>query len=140
QDPVHWSSLANAPAEGTPVARLCDLADAQATMLALDAQVGNNPPFRLLLLRDGPKVHGFVNRCPHFGVPLAARQEQLIQTPLVSMSCNVHYARFRWRDGFCETGDCEGESLLSVPLVLQADGWICIGAMTLPGNPPPSLR
>jgi nitrite reductase/ring-hydroxylating ferredoxin subunit len=103
------------------------LADGQATLLALDTGGGAEQPFRLLLLRSGLAVHAFVNRCAHFGVPLAARQEHLIQTPLVSLTCNVHYARYRWADGVCEWGDCEGESLIPVPLDVDRDGTIRIG-------------
>lgn len=75
--------------------------------------------FRLLVLRSGDQCYGYENYCPHFGVPLAERDEQLILSPHKSISCNTHYARFRWHDGFCEFGDCEGESLVPVPLTLQ---------------------
>jgi nitrite reductase/ring-hydroxylating ferredoxin subunit len=30
----------------------------------------------------------------------------------------VHYARYAWRDGRCEAGDCAGEGLIPVPLDL----------------------
>ena len=70
----------------------------------------------------------YVNRCAHFGVPLAARQEQLIFKPHTSITCNVHYARYRWADGVCESGECEGESLIAVPLDVRADGTIHIAA------------
>lgn len=102
-------------------------------MVALDTAEGN--VFRLLLVRGGPDVHAFVNRCPHFGVPLAARQEQLLQKPGVSISCNVHYARFRWSDGLCESGDCKGESLITVPLKLHGDGRICVADKALERQP-----
>lgn len=72
--------------------------------------------FRLLVLRSGEQCLGYENSCPHFGVPLAARDEQLILKPHETISCNTHYARFRWHDGYCESGDCAGESLVTVPL------------------------
>ncbi len=122
-----WSDLPHAPAPGALVGSRDALADGQATLLALDTGGGAEQPFRLLLLRSGLAVHAFVNRCAHFGVPLAARQEHLIQTPLVSLTCNVHYARYRWADGVCEWGDCEGESLIPVPLDVDRDGTIRIG-------------
>ena len=83
-------------------------------------------PFRVLLLRSGEEVKAYVNRCAHFGVPLAARQEQLLFKPHVSITCNVHYARYRWADGVCESGDCEGESLIAIPVVVDAQGHIRI--------------
>lgn len=83
-------------------------------------------PFRVLLLRSGTQVRAYVNRCAHFGVPLAERQDLLIFRPHISVTCNVHYARYRWEDGMCISGDCEGESLLSIPVTVDAAGRICI--------------
>lgn len=126
--PPHWSTLPHAPQPGTRLALLHDLPDGQPTLLALDTGGGPTQPFRLLLLRSGAQVTAFVNRCAHFGVPLAARQEQLIFKPHASITCNVHYARYRWADGVCESGDCEGESLIAVPLDVLTDGAIHIAA------------
>jgi len=122
----HWSALPHAPAPGTLLTPLGDLPDGQPTMLALDTGGGTDKPFRLLLLRSGNEVKAFVNRCAHFGVPLAAKQAQLIYQPHVSITCNVHYARYRWADGSCESGECEGESLIPVPLQINAEGVVRI--------------
>jgi nitrite reductase/ring-hydroxylating ferredoxin subunit len=94
--------------------------------MALDTGGGAAQPFRLLLLRDGAQVRAFVNRCPHFGVPLAAKQSLLISKPGNSITCNVHYARFRWSDGMCDSGECVGEGLIPVPLDTSADGQLTI--------------
>lgn len=82
--------------------------------------------FKLLVLREGNTVRAFANRCAHFGVPLAAQASQLIQVPLRSITCNVHYAKYRWADGSCESGECEGESLVPVPLAVDAAGHVFI--------------
>jgi nitrite reductase/ring-hydroxylating ferredoxin subunit len=123
-EPTHWHQLPNAPAPGTVLGALHLLPDGIPTMLALPAE----PPFRYLLLRSGAEVKAYVNRCAHFGVPLAAKQEQLIFQPHQSLSCNVHYARYRWSDGMCVAGDCEGERLLPIPVVVDAQGGIGIAA------------
>lgn len=86
-----------------------------------------NSAFRLLVLRSGDEVFGYVNRCAHFGVPLAGKIEQLIHVPHQSFSCNVHYARYGWRDGRCVSGECDGEGLLPVPLEVSA-GMVRISA------------
>ncbi len=94
------------------------------------AQPGNgatSPPFGLILLRSGTEICAYVNRCPHFGAPLSQRPEQLILEPHVSVSCNVHYARFRWGDGLCIRGDCEGESLVRVPVRVTPSHQIVVG-------------
>ena len=120
QEPRFWFELPNAPAPGTVLGARAALPDGQATMLALPDE------FKVLLLRNGDAVHAFVNRCAHFGVPLAAKQEQLIFKSRISITCNVHYARYRWDDGVCEAGDCEGESLMPLPLEIDGHGTICI--------------
>ena len=79
------------------------------------------PPFKAILLRSGEQVFAYVNRCAHFGVPLAEKMEQLIFKPGQSLSCNVHYARYGWRDGSCQDGECDGEGLLPVPLEARDD-------------------
>ncbi|MES2947220.1 MAG: Rieske 2Fe-2S domain-containing protein [Pseudomonadota bacterium] len=124
--PLHWSALPHAPAPGTPLGLRDALVDGQATMRELDTGGGPGQPYRLLLLRSGLEVTAFVNRCAHFGVPLASRQSQLIFTPHVSLTCNVHYARYRWADGVCEVGDCVGEALIPVPLSVTSSGELSI--------------
>lgn len=125
-DPSAWHELPNAPPPGTALGKLSDLTDGQATMRTL-ATTGEKL-FRVLLLRSGLQVLAYVNRCAHFGVPLAERQDLLIFRPHTSITCNVHYARYRWSDGKCVEGDCEGESLLSIPVTVDASGLICISA------------
>ena len=80
----------------------------------------------LMVLRSGEKVSGFINRCTHFGVPLAAKESQLIFTPHEDITCNIHYARFRWEDGSCESGECQGEGLIPVFLQEKDNGDICV--------------
>lgn len=96
-------------------------------MLAFGPDGPKEKPFRLLVLRSGESVLGYLNRCVHFGVPLAAKEAQLIFKPHISISCNVHYARYRWADGHCDLGECEGDSLTPVPLVVEA-GQVVIAA------------
>lgn len=79
----------------------------------------------LLVLRSGDCCYGYFNRCPHFGLPLAESDLQLKYEPHQWVKCNVHYARFRFKDGFCEAGDCEGEYLERIPLEIHSGNiWI----------------
>ncbi len=121
-----WHELPHAPAPGQHLAWLADLADGVARMLDLPPTQPGAGPFRLLLLRSGSQVQAYANRCAHFGVPLAQKQQQLIFTPHQHLTCNVHYARYRWQDGACEAGDCHGEPLIPIPLAVAADGAIRI--------------
>ncbi len=124
-----WNTLAHAPTPGTALGAVSDLPDGQATLMALDTGGGIAQPFRLVMLRNGLQVRAFVNRCPHFGVPLAAKQTLLISRPGHSITCNVHYARFRWSDGVCDSGECLGEGLIPVPVDISANGQITIGSI-----------
>ncbi|APW41818.1 Rieske (2Fe-2S) protein [Rhodoferax saidenbachensis] len=117
--PQHWFDVPGAPAPGTLLGLRDTLVDGAACMHTVQT-------FKLLLLRSGPEVKAYVNRCAHFGVPLAEKQQHLIYTPHTSVSCNVHYAQYRWSDGLCTSGDCEGESLLPIPLEVDAQGHIRI--------------
>ena len=127
--PPEWHTLPDAPAAGTVLLHRDAVLDGQVLMHSVAADPANPQakPFPLLLLRSGDHITAFANRCAHFGVPLAARQEHMIFEPHTSLTCNVHYARFRWSDGVCDRGDCEGDALTSVPLHIDADGQVRIG-------------
>ncbi len=127
-EPRHWHEVPCAPRPGTVLGHTGKLADGSATMAETTdaADSDGSGVFRYLLLRSGSEVRAYVNRCAHFGVPLAAQQDLLKFQPHVRITCNVHYAHYRWSDGVCTAGDCEGESLLSIPLTVDADGTIRI--------------
>ena len=128
--PRSWQDLRNAPAIGTLIGAASSvyatLADGQARLHTVP--MTGAPAFSLLLLRSGDSVRAYANHCAHLGLPLAVKQEHLIFAAHTSISCNVHYARFRWHDGVCDRGECVGESLLSIPLMIDSEGNIRIAA------------
>lgn len=124
--PKHWADTPNAPPAGTHLGDLADLPDGQARMFLWRSADPQAPAFPYLLLRSGAAVRAYVNRCGHFGIPLAQKQEQLLFQPHTSLTCNVHYARYDWNDGRCVGGDCEGEGLLALPIVVDAQGAIIL--------------
>jgi nitrite reductase/ring-hydroxylating ferredoxin subunit len=128
--PPLWHSLPHAPAAGTLLGQRDDLQDGQVLLHQVFApdDTAQAQPFRILLLRSGQEVRAFANRCAHFGVPLAARQEHLRYEPHVSLSCNVHYARYRWSDGVCDRGECVGEALVPIPLEMDGAGVLRIAS------------
>ena len=133
-EPRRWQDVPHAPPPGTVLGRISALDDGSATLrewnappnIATAAATAAPGVFRYLLVRSGADVKAYVNRCAHFGVPLAARQDLLIYQPHVRLTCNVHYAHYRWSDGLCTGGDCEGESLLAIPVAIDVDGHIRI--------------
>jgi len=69
---------------------------------------------RLIAWRRGAEVRVFVNRCPHFRIPLNFEPGVF---PLYGglLMCVHHYSYFRFPGGECAGGPCEGEPLESVP-------------------------
>ena len=126
--PVTWQTLAHAPEPGTLLGQVEDVADGQVILCEVFAASdgAQQHPFKFLLLRSGSEIKAYANRCAHFGVPLAVRQEHLKFQPHASIRCNVHYARYRWSDGVCELGDCVGEALITIPVQVDAQGHIRI--------------
>ncbi|WP_428827037.1 Rieske (2Fe-2S) protein [Azonexus sp. IMCC34842] len=130
---VPWFELPNAPATGTRLCALDDVPEVGVKMLVIEAESdkegdARQAPFRLVILRSASGIKAYVNRCAHFGVPLSEKPEHLIFTPEVSISCNVHYARYRWSDGHCLEGECKGEALIAVPVAIDAAGQIIVAA------------
>jgi nitrite reductase/ring-hydroxylating ferredoxin subunit len=128
--PLKWHQLPHAPAPGTALVHRDALQDGSVLMhnVVTGAQGVAPAHFSMLLLRSGEAFSAYANRCAHFGVPLAKNQHQLQFKPHASLTCNVHYARYRWADGVCDQGDCVGESLIAVPVVLGGDGMLRIGS------------
>lgn len=81
----------------------------------------------VIVLRQGAELRAYANRCPHFGVPLARRSEHLHAIAGDSLQCSVHYARFNWQDGHCLSGECAGEGLEPMALLL-IDGHVFIAS------------
>jgi nitrite reductase/ring-hydroxylating ferredoxin subunit len=74
----------------------------------------------LIAWRRGAEVRVFVNRCPHFRIPLNFEPEgfnvygELLQ-------CAHHYSYFRFADGACVEGPSAGEPLEAVAVRVEAD-------------------
>lgn len=93
---------------------LCELdAIADGGALALEAQPGGVP---LVLVRRGGQVWAYRNRCPHFSVPLDYRPGEFCTYRSQVLMCAHHSALFRFEDGQCIEGPCEGSRLDAVPV------------------------
>ena len=128
------------PASGFEICALEDIPDGRGRVFSFPT---TSLDFSLLVLRTGNCCYGYINRCPHFGMPLATCDSQLICESGRWVKCNVHYARFRWQDGICDEGECVGESLQKVPLEVK-NCKILVAAFYAPNTqpimiaPPPS--
>lgn len=102
---------------------LCALEDiADGGALALDASPNGVP---LVLLRRRGEVWAYRNRCPHFSVPLDYRPGEFSTYRGQVLMCAHHSALFRFEDGHCIEGPCEGSRLEAVPVRL-VEGWVVL--------------
>ncbi|KHL26506.1 2Fe-2S ferredoxin [Croceibacterium mercuriale] len=106
--------------------RLCpgnQLAEGTARNFVLQLRAGRFHGF--VVRRDGA-VHGYVDRCPHMGLPLAQQLDRYLAPDGGLIMCSWHGALFRITDGTCVGGPCAGERLVPWPVAIQ-DDWIITG-------------
>ena len=119
---TNWMDRPFAPTPGTELCALDDVPDGGAR--EFNFGVGHDT-FRVVVLRSGASVWGYLNKCPHFGVPLNVAPDRFTLFEHSYLYCSVHCAMFRFEDGYCEDGPCVGDSLLAVPLAVE-DGRVRI--------------
>jgi nitrite reductase/ring-hydroxylating ferredoxin subunit len=67
--------------------------------------------FHGFVVRRNGAVTGFVDRCPHTGVPLAMELDKYLTREGDFIVCSWHGALFQPEDGYCVGGPCAGQSL-----------------------------
>ncbi|ASC66895.1 Rieske (2Fe-2S) protein [Achromobacter denitrificans] len=83
---------------------------------SLTAAVAARP---VILLRRGDAVWGYLNRCPHFSVTLNAARGTVLTYEGQVLMCAHHSALFRFEDGLCIEGPCQGAALDALPLRVE---------------------
>lgn len=119
--------------EPTGVA-LCDhddVADGAARGLRIERAAG---VVRIFLVRQGSRMWGYENRCPHRGTPLDWVPDQFLDRDGGEILCATHGARFRIEDGRCTAGPCPGESLRSLALERRGDTWFWLADCDTPST------
>lgn len=97
------------PAASTALCLLADIPDGGSLTVEIDAQP-------VILLRRGEAVWGYLNRCPHFSVTLNAAHGAVLTYEAQVLMCAHHSALFRFEDGLCIEGPCQGAALDPQPL------------------------
>lgn len=80
----------------------------------------------IFVVRQGTRVYGYVNCCPHASSPLDWVENQFLSLDKSRILCATHGAEFRIEDGHCVLGPCAGESLEMVS-VSVSDGCVVLG-------------
>ena len=70
----------------------------------------------LIIWHTPDGFRGFVNRCPHLGLPLETFPDRFLNATGDALICSAHGAVFD-ATGFCLAGPCQGKAL--VPLELD---------------------
>jgi nitrite reductase/ring-hydroxylating ferredoxin subunit len=109
--------VSNAPPPGTDVCALADVADGKSRVVPFGRSGFDR--FELIVVREGANVYGYVNACAHNAVPLNLLDDFAVETNAYRLLCDHHNARFRFSDGYCLEGPCQGESLTRVPLAVR---------------------
>jgi nitrite reductase/ring-hydroxylating ferredoxin subunit len=99
-----------------PLCRLDSLADPGARNFVL--QIGE-AYFHGFVVRRGDAVHGYVDRCPHAGFPLAQQLDAYLTRSGELIQCSWHGALFRIEDGVCVGGPCGGARLTPWPVAVS---------------------
>lgn len=101
---------------------LCRIEDlAEGTARGFDpAHYGRDTMF---VVRQGGAIFAYLDACPHYGTtPMAWRKDAYLSPDGARIVCSAHGAQFEIATGACTLGACLGQSLISVPVVLQPDG------------------
>lgn len=92
------------------------IADGVARSFVLQMKAGR---FHGFVVRRGATVHGYVDRCPHAGLPLARALDDYLTPDGRLIACGWHSALFAVDTGTCVGGPCMGQSLTPWPLSVQ---------------------
>ncbi|MGD2137486.1 MAG: Rieske (2Fe-2S) protein [Gammaproteobacteria bacterium] len=82
----------------------------------------------MFIVRQGDRVHGYLNSCPHTGAPLDWQPDRFLSPDNRHIQCATHAALFRVADGVCVAGPCTGGRLTALPVAVVG------GEVVLCGN------
>ncbi len=124
--PINKTAPAWWPQEEREICTLADMPPDAARGFTL---YGSNKNDKLELIvwcmeaADGSAhIAGFVNQCPHMGLPLETFPNRFLSADGDALICSTHGARFHF-DGACFDGPCRGQNLRRVALSVR-DGHI----------------
>lgn len=98
---------------GVRLGRLDLIADGAARNFVIQTKSGR---FHGFVIRRGQEVYGYVDRCPHAGLPLAHRLDAYLTADGQLITCSWHGALFEPASGQCVGGPCAGQRLTLWPV------------------------
>ncbi len=100
---------------GVTLGPLDQIAEGKARNYVLQLKAGR---FHGFVVRKNGRVHGYVDRCPHAGVPLAQELDQYLTSGGEMILCSWHGALFDIASGECLGGPCMGARLTEWPVAV----------------------
>jgi nitrite reductase/ring-hydroxylating ferredoxin subunit len=101
---------------GVRIGQLDDIADGAARNYVLELNAGR---FHGFVVRKGAAAFGYLDVCPHAGLPLAWELDQYLTADKTLINCRWHGALFRIEDGKCVGGPCMGGRLTAWPVEVK---------------------
>jgi len=101
---------------GVTLGPLALIEDGKARNFVLEMRAGR---FHGFVVRRGEEVRGYVDRCPHQGLPLARDLDDYLTQDRSLIACSWHGALFRIDDGACVGGPCAGAGLTPWPVTVS---------------------
>ncbi|HEY5070914.1 MAG TPA: Rieske (2Fe-2S) protein [Caulobacteraceae bacterium] len=105
-----------APAPGVRLCALTDLPDPGAKGFVFRS---GERLFTAFVVRRGRSAFGYLDRCPHAGMPLAPFGDRYLTREADLIFCASHGALFRLEDGHCVGGPCAGRALTPWPVAVR---------------------
>lgn len=109
------------PAAGTVLCALDDLADPGSR--GFHWRVGEFL-FAAFVVRRGSQAFGYVDRCPHAGLPLAIVEHRYLTRDGRAILCQAHAALFDPSTGGCLGGPAGTRALTAWAVAVGADGLV----------------
>ena len=104
---------------GEALCQLEDIPDGLARSFGLEIEGTKR---EVVLVRQGDRVHGYFNWCPHRGTPLDWVKDNFLDREGQYIICATHGAYFEIADGLCIAGPCRGDRLRPFPVEVTASG------------------
>jgi nitrite reductase/ring-hydroxylating ferredoxin subunit len=101
---------------GVRLGPLDAIADGGARNYVLEMRAGR---FHGFIVRRGGAVFGYVDRCPHMGLPLAQQLDDYVSADGSLIECDWHGALFDIASGQCVGGPCAGARLTPWPVTVE---------------------
>ena len=98
---------------GVRLGPLATIEDGRARSFVVQLRAGR---FHGFVVRRGGEVFGYVDRCPHMGLPLAQTLDDYVAPGGGLILCSWHGALFEIATGACAGGPCGGQRLTLWPV------------------------